>query len=472
MKLIKRIFGWTMTLGLLGTAVLAVLVWQGRVPLALGKPRATAEAAAPTTKTKAQPVIAVTVAPVVGRTIQRTVQVVGTLYGQEEIDIATKVDGRVARIHHDMGDVVRPGDVLLEVDDTDFRLTVVEAKRSLELEMARLGLRELPDEDFDIHKLPAVARAELLEKNALKKLERSQTLGRRQAVSREDLDQAETDYEVAQANTLQARIEAQSSLASIRQREALFETAQQKLRDATVLVPASPAARLAAESAPDPSQTAGRKPAEVDYVIAARLVSEGEMVHGGSTTVLFRLVRDQPLKLMAKVPERYVGEVRVGQVVSLSVEAYQGDSFEGVVARVNPTVDRSNRTFEIEICVPNADRRLRPGSFTKASIETRQADSVPTIPEEALVKFAGVQKVFVVRDGAAHAVPVEPGVRLQVGHDDSTRHWLEAIGALRPDDQVVTAGHSQLAEGSQVRVRESDSPTARPAVTSRAAPIH
>ena len=79
--------------------------------------------------------------------------------------------------------------------------------------------------------------------------------------------------------------------------------------------------------------------------------------------------------------------------------------------------------------------------------QRREEAAVPTIPEEALVRFAGVIKVFVVRESIAHAVPVEPGMRVEVGEDDRVQNWLEVTGDLTPNDQVVTSGHSQLAEG-------------------------
>jgi hypothetical protein len=86
--------------------------------------------------------------------------------------------------------------------------------------------------------------------------------------------------------------------------------------------------------------------------------------------------------------------------------------------------------------VPNSDHRLKPGAFAKASILLdRQANAV-TVPEESLVRFAGVTKLFVVVDGRAVAVPVEPGVRLDVTDEAGVvRRWIEipATGANAHD---------------------------------------
>ncbi|HTI49869.1 MAG TPA: efflux RND transporter periplasmic adaptor subunit [Planctomycetaceae bacterium] len=460
MTLIKRLFRWTMSLAVVAGCVAAVLAWQGVLPVARGrtpdgqKPAATAKSVA-----KRPAGIAVTVAPVTPRSVRRQVQVVGTLHGVEEFEVAAKVDGRIVRLFHDVGDVVHPGDVLLEVDPTDLKLAATEVTRSLELELARLGLSAVPAPGFDVGTVPGVARARLLEKNARNKFERSQALLRKQALSREDLEQSETDYEVAQANTRQAVLDAEATLASIRQREALLESAQQKLRDTRVIVPTpSVVQERLAERVVLTSSAGRRKLPESEYVIAARMVSEGEMVNDSPATSLFRLVMDRPLKLKAHVPERHVSEIEIGQTVQVSVEAWPRELFTGTVARVNPTVDRENRTFEIEVRIPNEDRRLRAGSFAKAAVLTREEQNVPTIPESALVKFAGVVKVFVVRDGLAHSVPVEPGLRLDVKSDGRTETWQETTGALEPGDLVVTTGHSQLADETPVRIRETETP--------------
>ena len=456
MSLGKRILRWLLTLSVLVGGGVAFLAWQGLLPVARGRtPEKPAAPEPVATKTRRVDPIAVTVAQVTGRTVQRKVQVVGTLHGTEEIVVASKVDGRILQILHDVGDVVHPGEVLLEVEPTDLQLAVLEATRSLELELARIGLHEVPDRDFDVSALPSVARARLLEKNARNKFDRSQSLSKRQAVSREDLEQTETDYEVAQANTRQAQLDAESIVASIRQREALLATAKQKLDDATVVVP-TPSIAHKSENRVVLASTGRRRKSvpDVEYVVAARLVSEGEMVHDSPSTNLFRLVIDRPLKLKANVPERYVSEIAIGQRVEIEVEAYPGDSFAGTVARVNPTVDRENRTFEIEVQIPNDDRRLRAGSFAKAAVLTREESDVPTIPEEALVRFAGVVKVFAIQADKAQSVAIEPGMRLVVEDGSRKQHWQEVTGDLPIGTEIVTTGHSQLADGTPVRIRE------------------
>jgi multidrug efflux pump subunit AcrA (membrane-fusion protein) len=410
--------------------------------------------------------VAVTVEPVTPRAVQRRVQFVGTLYGHDEVAISTKVGGRVVRVAHDIGDVVHPGDVLLEIDDTDFRLAVTEAERSLELDLSKLGLQTPPQANFDIDQLPSVVRAQLLEKNAQSRLARMQSLNAQNSVSRDNLDQVETEYRVAQANTRQALLDAEQTLAAIRHKQALLETAQQRLRDTRVVVPqpstlpAQPGGVALASASSVSSTSASGSAASSDasssvsYTVAERMVTEGEMVNLTPPSPVFRLVMDQPLKFKATAPERFIGDLKIGQRTELRVEAYPGEMFYGVVARINPTIDRANRTFQIEVHVPNEDLRLRPGSFAKAAVLTREDPAAPTVPEESLVRFAGVVKVFVIREGRAKEIPVQLGVRLQTTEDGQVRHWVEVLGDLHSGESVVTTGHSQLSADTPVRIRQ------------------
>ena len=88
--------------------------------------------------------VTVTIAPLEHRAIDRTVEVVGTLKGWEDVTVGAKRVGRVARVYHDMGDRVKPGDLLVELESTGAQLAVTQAERQFQAELAKLGLKELP----------------------------------------------------------------------------------------------------------------------------------------------------------------------------------------------------------------------------------------------------------------------------------------------------------------------------------------
>jgi multidrug efflux pump subunit AcrA (membrane-fusion protein) len=108
-------------------------------------------------------------------------------------------------------------------------------------------------------------------------------------------------------------------------------------------------------------------------------------------------------------------------------------------------VDTLNRTFMVEIEVPNCDRRLSAGGFARAEILSHIDVAAMTVPPEALVTFAGVTKVFIAEGDVARAIEVEVGTR--------EKDWIEIRGPLKPDAKPIVSGQSQLVDGSPIRIR-------------------
>ena len=393
-------------------------------------------------KAEAAPV-AVTVHDLKAVTLPRTVSVVGTLDPNREVTLDPKVDGRVLRVRRDIGDSVYPGEILLELDDHDYRLDVEIARRALEAEVARLGLEAVPGPTADLAALvdsvPAVARARAGAEEAARKLDQQTRLVEKGVGAREDVAVVAAERKVADAALRQAQTEARAAVVTGRRMQAALEQAEQRLRDAVVRAPVTDEwAAWAAVVGPA---------VPVRYVVAQRMVWEGEMVRSMPEKNLFRLVVCHPLKLRAAVPEKHAPEVRPGQPVAVRVEAFDRP-FRGVVARVAPTVDALNRTFQVEIDVPNNDRLtpLKPGSFARAEVETRTDADVLTVPPAAVVTFAGVTKLFLADGDRAKAVEVRVGRR--------DRDWVEVSGPIRPGARVITSGLTQLVDGSAIRVRQ------------------
>lgn len=454
---------WMKTVGILavvGGGVVAAAFF-GLIPgwKRPAEPTASAPPAAPHAA-RHHDTIAVTVTATVPRTVERRVRTVGTLHGFEEIEISPQVDGNVRRVARDVGDLVSPGDLLLEIDAADFQLAVQENARALELELARLGLNKVPDASFSPETLPSVERARLVERNAADTFDRYKALTARGVMTKDDYEKAELNLQTARLDTKQRLLEAEQTLASVRHRQAVLETAGKRLRDTRILAPAitvrtPPVLEPAAGSAARVVPAATDADPALAYTVAERFVSEGEIVRAAPPTKLFRLVVDSVLKLKAAVPERYASQVRPGQEVDLAVESLPGRTIGGRVARVNPTVDTANRTFEVEVWVPNRERLLKSGSFATASILLGADAGAVTVPEEAIVRYAGVTKLFTVVDDKAVVVPVELGSRLDIsGPAGAVHRWVEVSGSLAVGVPVVTSGHSQLSDGASVRVRD------------------
>lgn len=393
--------------------------------------------------------VPVSVGKSVSRSLAKNLKTTGSFKGLETIAVIPKVEGRVSKVFHDIGDEVYPGEPLLLIDETDLKLVVNEAKKSLELEMAKLGLIVLPDEKFVITNLPMVAKAAILEKNAVNKLDRLRRIGT--ASSIEDREQAETESKVSKVNLDNAILEVNTALANVRYKQALLSTAEQKLSDTRVLVPV-----VKNPGGGDYSNFISLLGGKTPFIVYSKGISEGEMVHLNPMEPLYRLTLDRVLKLQVSLPEKELSQLKLGQKAGIIVEAYPGRIFIGSVVRIYPTVDPLSRTFQLEIVVINSNRELKPGFFAKVSIEVDKTSDVLTVPEESVVSFAGVNKVFRVEADKVKQVEVKLGQRITVSNGNQIENWVEVSGLLKVGDLIVVSGQNSLAENSSIKIRPSN----------------
>ncbi|MFO0909382.1 MAG: efflux RND transporter periplasmic adaptor subunit [Isosphaeraceae bacterium] len=398
--------------------------------------------------------VPVTVTPLERREVERTVDVVGTLKGWEEINLGAKKGGRVVRVLHDMGDQVKPGEKLIELETIDAQLTLTQAKSKYLADLARLGITQNQAEEAlkrhgvteelimgddatrMIERTPAIMQATSAVEKARNNLTRQRNLHQRGAGTLEELQNLETDYDAAKAARDNAVATARNIIATAIASKVSIDAATQALTDLTVV-------------APVPSKL----PKEIDrskltYGITRRSVAEGQMLKDGE--VVMDLVIESPLRLWTTVPERHVGEIKVGQEVRLNVASYPSKVFKGKVGRINPLVDPASRTFQVETWVSNDGNLLRPGSFAKASILTESHSKAMVVPIESVMKYAGVTKVFVIEGDKARSINVETRIE--------GPGWVEIVGEIPTDALVVTTGQSQLADGTAVTVRSPETP--------------
>jgi membrane fusion protein (multidrug efflux system) len=182
--------------------------------------------------------------------------------------------------------------------------------------------------------------------------------------------------------------------------------------------------------------------APIDGTVSKRMVNLGEYGKLGNNA--FQLVRTMPLKLRADVPERYASDVKVGDPVDVTSESFRG-TLPGRIVRIGPAVAQDSRSFPIEAEVENADDAVKPGTFVRAALKTDVSTRTLTVPDTAVILFAGNPRVFVVADGHAKERPVE-----LVGRDGSRA----LIGkGLAEGDQVVVSGAEALTDGMAVVAR-------------------
>jgi len=384
--------------------------------------------------------LTVTVAPVETRSVVRTVEVVGTLKGWEEVTIGNKRTGRVLKIHRDMGDRVKPGEPLVELDPVDTDLMIAQALRSLTAQLEQVGLHDVPSGKFDESTVPAVVQARFVLEKAQQNLAREKNLRQRGAGTQQDFQNAEIDERTAGAALKNAELNARAILAGAMVNKVMLDVVEQQRTDMTV-------------RAPIPSRPLEGTKASASYAVTKRSVAEGQMLKEGDAVV--QLVIDNPLRLLVNVPERFSGEVKVGEDTRITIAAYADKGFLGKVTRINPSVDTISRTFQVEAVVPNDEGKLRPGGFAKASIVIKRNDAALTVPRDAVVRAGAITKIFLLTDESrAKEVLVSTG--------QGEKDWIEVIGDIPANAKVVCSGLPKLFDGHPIVVHDPNATKPRP----------
>jgi RND family efflux transporter MFP subunit len=358
---------------------------------------------------------AVTVARAATAPLVRTITVNGTLAAEEEVMLSLKVTGRLEELRVDLGSRVQRGDVIARLTPTDFELRVQQAEAALQQARARLGLPLEGEEDtVDVEQSSLVRQARAALDEARLQRDRISTFVDRGITAKAELDTANANLQIADGKYADALEEVRNRQAVLAQRRSELALARQQLED-TVL----------------------RSP--IDGIVRARSAFAGEFRAAG--TPIVTVVRQDPLRLQLAVPERSASEVRAGQLVKVTVEG-ENDVHEGRVVRLSPSIEQGTRTLAIEASVPNADARLRPGSFARADIVVSEAQAL-VVPRTAVIVFAGVEKVLVVESGVAHERRIRTGARIA--------DQVEVIDGLAEGALVITNG-GNVADGAAVTV--------------------
>ena len=349
--------------------------------------------------------------------MEQTVTVTGTLAAYDQATVSAKVPGRIKSIAVDLGSVVRQGQIITQIDDQDYQLRLQQADAALAQARARVGLPpEGKDDRIDPEKTGTVRQAQALLDDAQVKFRRAEALVQRGVLAKAQLEGAEAEYKVALSRYQDAVEEIRNRQALVVQRRSELEIARQQLADSSIHAP-------------------------FDGVVQEKRASIGEYLAAGAPIV--NIVRMDPLRLRAEVPERESRNVHVGLAVRVTLEG-DANVYTGKIARISPTITAQNRVLMVEAEVHN-NGQLRPGSYARAEIVSADSSPALAVPTNAIVSFAGIDKVILVQDGKALEKPVTLGRR--------TADWAEIVSGLKIGDPVVV-DPGNLQSGQPVVVTE------------------
>ncbi len=178
--------------------------------------------------------------------------------------------------------------------------------------------------------------------------------------------------------------------------------------------------------------------APIDGVVSARHIKVGNTITQNTPT--FRVTNLDPLVAYVHIPEKEFRKLAPQQTADVVVDALGGERFTGTISRISPTVDPKTGTFRARVEVQDPSRRLKPGMFARVNIVYERREDALQLPRTAIVDADGTQSVFVVAGGKAEQKPVQTGL--------SNNGWVEVVGGLQGDEQVVVVGQAGLKTGT------------------------
>jgi len=351
--------------------------------------------------------------------VHRSVDIVGTLSAVDEVTVSSEAEGRVSKLLADLGDRVHAGQALLELDREKLQYAVEQQRAALARALAKFGAADsqhLPP----FEKTPDVQRAQAELVQAKQGFERADQLHRRQLVPKQTLDDAQATLQAKQAGYDASLQNAKNLRADIDASEATLKLAERQLRDAEIRAP-------------------------FDGYIQKRLVSLGEYVK--VQTPVMSVVRVNPLKVTAEIPERMAPWIKIGQSVELHVDAYPDKTITGKVSRISPAVNTATRAFSFEALVPNDDALLKPGTFARVHVASGKIDQVLTLSYSALQYRYGVNRVFVVNGDRLNARELKIGERLG--------DRIEIVGGVKAGETIAVSDVEKLVDGAKVSVKQN-----------------
>ena len=316
----------------------------------------------------------------------------------QTVNLFSRVDGSIARMYVDRGDRVKAGQLLVEIDHTDYVHSVNRAKANLAAAKAE------------------VFRQEANIRNAKLTLDRMKTLIKDQFVSQQDLDTAQVNYDVAAAQIETYR-------AQVQQMEVALQQAETNLTYSYIR---APFAGYVAERNLDPGA----------YVTGST-ASTSTMSRG-----ILSLHDIETVRILIEVVEKDIPLVKIGQPAEVRAEAYPDRRFTGQVTRTVQALNKNTRAMTVEVDLSNKDQLLKGGMFARVAIMVGVHPKAIQIPIDAVTRLEENQYVYVVRDGKAHQMPVELGAR------DEKR--IEITKGLTGDEQVILSGKDLVSEGTIV----------------------
>ncbi len=422
----------------------------------------TADASSPTTSMRVD-----VIRPGVGN-MARSVPEPGTVKAFDYADLYAKVSGYLQEQNVDIGDSVKPGQLLAKISAPELVQAVDQARAQLDQAKSQVKLTEagIDRAKADLE----AAEANVGEKRADLKRETAYLAFRQieydrirhlydlRAIEEKLVDQNLKERDAAQAAENAAKAAIQTAIAEVAAKTAKIVEAQADLANAKAKVQVANAVLAKAKVFVDYLEI--RAPKDYTGVITKRSFHVGDFIRAadqGGGTPLLVVARTDKMRVILKMPETYVPYTDPGDPAVVELDALAGKEFHAKVARIGNSLDPTDRTMRVEVDLENTSNELRDGMFGRVTIQLTRSTKELSVPSTCLVSSADgtTTSVYVVRNGLAQLIPVK------VGRDSGVQ--AEILSGLQPHDLVVRHPTADLFPGEKVVPVETTNTGARPA---------
>ena len=418
----------TVVLLVLGVVVVLLVGWRVKKQQAAAVPRRQVE-------------IVVGVVKPLRKDLELKIAYSADVIPNRQVAIFSKVSGYIKRLGADLGDYVRAGQLLVEVDALELNAAVEQAHAAVGTAEANLQVAEsllVAARANTVNQEANLVRARAVADNDTRNAQRLEDLHGRGLISQMDRDNARTNAESsraalaaaeAQLAVARSQIETQRSQvalarANIERERATLKIAQTNLDNTRITAPFPGwiSARNLHPGAAVSSQAAGTSNSSVGILMLQDL---------------------DPVKVTVEIEARHIALVRVGSVARVTVDAYPGRTFEARAVRIMQALDPRARTLGVEMEIPNRDLLLKPGLYARVELITGHHPNALLVPSEAIATEGETTAVFVVQNGIVSRRPVTTGA------GEGT--LVEILKGLTGDELVIVEGKELTREGLRVR---------------------
>jgi RND family efflux transporter MFP subunit len=339
----------------------------------------------------------------------------GEAYTERNIVLKTEVTGTIKNLNAREGKHVRAGEILVEIDDQEYRLRW---ERSEALRLKYLSDLLLDKQFAPPAKAMDPAAAERIKK-AEQDFSRAGSLYGQGMISREEFEKAQRSYESLLIESGVKQEEVMAAAKGLTQAEIDAKIAELELDRTKIRAP-----------------FAG--------IVSDIKVSPQENIAAGRE--LFTLVDISQIKVQARVLESEIGKMKVGYEASLRFSAYPGKIFKGHVEAVSPIINPEDRTCAVHIAVDNPQEEIKPGMHAEVEIAADIYKDRLLVPQESVLVRGGRKLVFIVDEGLAKWRYIEAGLE--------NKDYAEVLDGVKEGEMVIVEGHFTLAHDACVQISQ------------------